>query len=81
MLWGTFLSLSSSKKGQAAPEPPKDDSYKYVTEETVQGLVFVVYCFYKRAVGLFKDIVYVRNLSSTFMVHCYSINRRSELWL
>ena len=58
----------ASKKGQASAEPPKDDSYKYVSEETVQGLVFVGYCFYKRVVGLFKDILFARNLTNTIIV-------------
>ena len=58
----------TSKTGKASAEPPKDDNYKYVSEETVQGLVFVGYCFYKRALGLFKDIVFARNFSNTLIV-------------
>ena len=67
----------SKKKAQAAEvkekeapaaEAKNEDNYKYVSEETVQSVVFLAYIAYKKGLALFKDIVQARDLYNTSMV-------------
>ena len=67
----TDTTFDRKKKAPDAVEKD-DDNYKYVSEETVQSIVFMIYTTYKRALALAKDIVLVRNLYNTAIVSHYT---------
>jgi len=67
-----LIKLNSKKK---AEEQKSDDNYKYVNEETIQSLVFIVYIAYKKGLALLKDIILVKDLFLTGIVFFVFDNR------
>jgi hypothetical protein len=57
-----------SKKNEAQPGEKKEDDYQYVSIETVQSLVFLVYIAYKKGVSFAKDVIFVKDFYTTIMV-------------
>ena len=47
----------------------EDDNYEYVSQETVQSIVFLAYIAYKRGLTFAKDLVLVRDLYNTAIVN------------
>lgn len=57
-----------SKKNEVQPGDKKEDDYQYVSIETVQSLVFLVYIAYKKGVSFAKDVILVKDFYTTIMV-------------
>ena len=57
-----------SKKNEAQPADKKEDDYNYVSIETVQSLVFLVYIAYKKGLEFAKDVILVKDFYSTVLV-------------
>ena len=64
---GIIVCNSFSKKKSEVTEP-KEDNYKYISEETVQGLVFLVYTGFRKCVQFSKDVVMIKRLWMTAVV-------------
>ena len=64
---GIIVCDSFSKKKSEVTEP-NQDNYKYISEESVKGLVFFVNTSFKKCVQFFKDVVMIKSFWVTLAV-------------
>ena len=64
--------INRKKKSEPEPEPKfeknQEDNYKYVSEDTVQNLIFLIYTGYKGFIKFFKSVVLLEKLWLTALV-------------